>query len=94
MPGLLHDRRDRGVGYEALPALLVPVEDRPDPIGLGGIAVDEGALAAVLPSSYAMHRETRDGTDVIACAGWLGAGRVGARAVAPPRSRGAARESR
>ena len=31
VPGLLHDRRHLGVGDEALPALLVPVEDRPRP---------------------------------------------------------------
>ena len=39
--GLLHDRRHLGVGDEALPALLVPVEDDPDAIVLGGVAEDE-----------------------------------------------------
>src|SRR5690242_19172476 len=48
VPGLLHDRRDVGVGDEALPALLVPVENRPDPIGLGRIAEDQRALGPVL----------------------------------------------
>ncbi len=33
-------RRDLGVGDEALPALLVPVEDHPDPVLLVGIAED------------------------------------------------------
>ena len=37
-----------GVGDEALPALLVPVEDDPDPIVLGGVAEDERALRSVL----------------------------------------------
>ena len=36
--GLLHDRQDLGLGDEALPALLVPVEDDPDAVLLGGIA--------------------------------------------------------
>ena len=34
VPGLLNDRRDLGVGEEALEALLVPVEDHPDPVVL------------------------------------------------------------
>jgi hypothetical protein len=42
---LLHDRRDLGVGHEVLPALLVPVEDHPHPIGFGGITEDERALS-------------------------------------------------
>ena len=38
VPGLLHDRRDLGVGGEALPALGVPVEQRPDAVVLVGVA--------------------------------------------------------
>src|SRR6185503_17178986 len=34
--GFLHDRRHLRVGHEALPALLVPVEDHPDAVVLGG----------------------------------------------------------
>src|SRR4029079_16754939 len=44
-------RQDRGnlrVGYEALPALSVPVEDRPDPVALGRVAEDDRSLRAVL----------------------------------------------
>ena len=37
-----------GSDDEALPALLVPVEDHPDAIVLGGIAEDERALRPVL----------------------------------------------
>ena len=48
MSGLLHDRRDLGVGHEALPTLLVPVEHDPDAVVLGGVAEDERALGAVL----------------------------------------------
>jgi SAM-dependent methyltransferase len=48
VPGFLHDRGDLGVGHEALPALLIPVEDHPDPIVLGGIAKDQRALRPVL----------------------------------------------
>ena len=48
VPGFLHDRRDFGVGHEALPALLVPVGDHPDTIVLGGITEDERAFGAVL----------------------------------------------
>src|SRR3954454_19477339 len=42
--GLLHDRRDRGVGGECLPALGVPVEDHPDAIVLVGVAEDDRAV--------------------------------------------------
>lgn len=48
MPGFLHDRRDFGVGQEALPALLVPVEEDPDPKVLGGITEHERAFGSVL----------------------------------------------
>src|SRR6476646_7708773 len=48
VPGLLQDRRDIGVGHEALPALLVPVERDPDAIGLGGVAKHRRALGSVL----------------------------------------------
>ena len=40
MPGLLQDRRNRRVGDKALPTLLVPVKDHPDPIFLARIAKD------------------------------------------------------
>src|SRR5262249_46457687 len=46
--GLLHARRHLRVRDEALPTLLVPVEDDPDPIVLGGIVEDDRALRAVL----------------------------------------------
>src|ERR671937_236968 len=44
---LLHDRRDLGVGGEALPPLQVPVEDDPDPVFLVRVAEDGRALRAV-----------------------------------------------
>lgn len=47
---LLKDRRNLGVGDEALPTLLTPVEDHPDAVVLGGIARDVRALGPVLPS--------------------------------------------
>src|SRR6476659_6830259 len=50
VPGFLHDRRDLGVGDEALPTLLVPVEQHPDPVGLIGIAKHLRALRPVLPT--------------------------------------------
>jgi hypothetical protein len=40
VPGFLQHRWDFGVGDEALPALFVPVEERPDPVALVGIAKD------------------------------------------------------
>src|ERR687888_160596 len=46
--GLLHDRRDLRVGDEARPPLLVPVEERPHPVLLAGVAEDRRALAAVV----------------------------------------------
>ena len=49
--GLLHDRRDLGVGDEALPALRIPVEDHPDPVVFVGIAEDVRTLGPVLPSA-------------------------------------------
>src|SRR4051794_20737301 len=48
VPGLRHDRRDLGVGDEALPAVRIPVEDHPDPVILVGIAEDERPLGPVL----------------------------------------------
>src|SRR6266516_1989591 len=48
VPGGFHDRWDLGVGEEALPALLIPVEDHPDPVVLSGIAKDEGTLGPML----------------------------------------------
>src|SRR5579884_270990 len=47
VPGLLHDRRHVGVGREALPAVQVPVEDRPDAVRLVRVAEDRRALRAV-----------------------------------------------
>src|SRR5215212_3760382 len=38
MSGFLEDRRDLGVGHEFRPPGLVPVEQRPDAVLLGGIA--------------------------------------------------------
>ena len=51
-PGLLKDRRHVGVGGEALPPRLVPVEDDPDAVGVVGIAEDVGTLGSVLPSLF------------------------------------------
>src|SRR4051795_791424 len=56
--GFLHDRRDLGVGDEALPALVVPVEEHPDAVLLVGVAEDLRALGAVRPSLVgALRRE-------------------------------------
>src|SRR6187431_1493081 len=46
-PGFLKDRRHLRVRGEALPARLVPVEDRPDPVALVRIPKDVRSLAAV-----------------------------------------------
>src|SRR5919204_1962947 len=48
--GPLHDRRHLGIRDEALPPVLVPVEDHPHPVLLGGIAEDGRALGAMLPA--------------------------------------------
>ena len=45
--GFLEDRRDLGVGDELRPPVLVPVEQRPDPVLLGGVAEHRRALRAV-----------------------------------------------
>src|SRR5215212_2802278 len=50
VPGFLKDRRDVGIGDEALPALGIPVEERPDPVLLIGIAKDGRTLRPVLLS--------------------------------------------
>jgi hypothetical protein len=50
VPGFLNDRRDLGVGEEALKALLIPVKEHPDPVVLIGIAKDGRTLGAVLLS--------------------------------------------
>src|SRR6266508_1903726 len=47
VPSFLHDRRDLGVGDEALPAGLVPVEQHPDPALLVGITEDGRTLRPV-----------------------------------------------
>src|SRR6266571_4436108 len=49
-PGFLKDRRDLGVRGEALPARLVPVEDRPNPVAHIWIPKDVRPLATVLLS--------------------------------------------
>src|SRR6476619_7821251 len=49
-PGFLKDGRDLGVRGEALPARLVPIEDRPDPVALIWIPKDLRPLATVLLS--------------------------------------------
>jgi hypothetical protein len=51
VPGFLDDRRDLRVGQEVLEALLVPVEDHPDPVGLYWVAKDRRALGSVLARS-------------------------------------------
>ena len=50
MPGFFEDRRDLGVGDEVLKALLVPVEEHPDPVVLIRIAKDGRTLGPVLLS--------------------------------------------
>src|SRR5438552_3410591 len=47
VPGRLEDRRDLGVGDELRPPVLVPVEQRPDSVVLGGIAEHRRTLGAV-----------------------------------------------
>src|SRR5262245_5359813 len=47
-PGLLKDRRNVGVGGEALPPLRIPVENRPHPVAVVRIPEDVRTLAAVL----------------------------------------------
>ena len=49
-PGFLKDRGDLRVGDEVLPALLIPVEERPNPVVLIGIAKDGRTLGSVLLS--------------------------------------------
>ena len=49
-PGFLKDRRDLRVRDEALPARLIPVKDRPDPVALIWILKDVRPLATVLLS--------------------------------------------
>src|SRR4051812_49371840 len=56
--GFLDDRRDLGIVEETLEALLVPVEEHPDPILLVGIAEDGRALGPVLfPLLGTLRRE-------------------------------------
>ena len=49
-PGLLEDRRHVGIGHEVLVALLVPVENHPDPAVVIGIAKHVRTLGPVLLS--------------------------------------------
>src|SRR4051794_2986639 len=56
--GFLDDRRDLGIVEEALEALLVPVEEDPDPILLVGIPKHARALGTVLlPLLGTLRRE-------------------------------------
>src|SRR5690349_4113012 len=48
VPGCGQNRGNVRVGDEALPALRVPVEARPDPVALGRVAEDDRSLRAVL----------------------------------------------
>jgi hypothetical protein len=48
--GFLQDRRYFGIRDEALPALVVPIENHPDAIRFGGIAKYGASLGAVLLS--------------------------------------------
>src|SRR5207248_8971533 len=50
VPGFLQDRRDLGVGDEALPTRPIPVEENPDPVLLIGIAKDCRTFGPVLLS--------------------------------------------
>src|SRR5438552_17388968 len=50
MPGVFHDRRDRRIGDEALPALLVPIEHHPHAVFLIRVAEDHRTLGTVLLS--------------------------------------------
>jgi predicted dithiol-disulfide oxidoreductase (DUF899 family) len=43
-PSLLEERRELGIGHEALIALLVPIENHPDPLVVIGIAKDVRTL--------------------------------------------------
>jgi len=38
VPGFLNDHRDLGVGQKVLEALLVPIEEHPDPVGFNRVA--------------------------------------------------------
>jgi hypothetical protein len=49
-PGILEDRGDLGIGHEAVIALLVPVENHPDPLVVIGIAKDVRTPGPVLLS--------------------------------------------
>ena len=58
MPGFLNDRRDLRVGQEFFEALLIPVEEHPDPVGVNEIAIDGRTLGPVLFSLFgALGRE-------------------------------------
>jgi hypothetical protein len=50
VPGFFKDRRDIGVGEEALPTLRIPVEEHPDPALLIGIAKGLRTLGPMLLS--------------------------------------------
>src|SRR3954447_22147965 len=56
--GFLDDRQDLGVGDEVRPAGLVPVEEHPDPLGIGRGTGDSGRLGSVLGALLsALRRE-------------------------------------
>src|SRR5437763_6934917 len=67
VPSLLHDRRDIRVGGEALPAVEIPVEDDPDPVGLVRVAEHERALRAVLLALLGTlgGEDTREAVEVL-----------------------------
>jgi hypothetical protein len=46
------DRGNLRVVNEAPPAVQIPVEERPDAVGLSGIPEDRHALGAVLPALF------------------------------------------
>src|SRR5689334_16420531 len=48
VPGLLEDRRDARIRHEARPSGVVPVEQRPHAVLLGGVAEHRGTLGTVL----------------------------------------------
>src|SRR4051794_38029587 len=65
--GFLHDRRDLRVGDEALPTLLIPVEEHPDPVRLVGIAKDLRALRAVFPALFGAlgRKDAREAVEIL-----------------------------
>src|SRR5436189_4509111 len=56
VPGLLHDRRHFGIGHEALPTLLIPIEDHPHAVSLIRVAKDQRALRTVFLALFSAAR--------------------------------------